>query len=128
MIQSIGGPTSHLTGAAVARMSSRTWMLFNVVSGPVNSSVRRLLGWNIESIMKKLIALILFLLAGVIALVEFIALIDPVGTKMADDADPFGDPHIPWYKHAIFILVIVALILIAYRMFRSSGKNKARLL
>jgi hypothetical protein len=80
---------------------------------------------SIESIMKKLVALILFLLAGVIALVELIALIDPVGTKMADDADPFGDPHVPWYKHAIFVMVV--LFTIAYRMFRSNGKNKSKL-
>src|SRR5207253_1161787 len=33
------GPTSHSTGADVARMSSRSRMLFDNVSGPVNSSV-----------------------------------------------------------------------------------------
>jgi hypothetical protein len=35
--------TTHSTGAELARMSSLTWMLFYVVSRPVNSGVRLLL-------------------------------------------------------------------------------------
>ncbi len=50
--------------------------------------------------MRKLAASILLAIAGILALFESIALIDPVGTKMADDLDPFGDPNMAWYQHA----------------------------
>jgi hypothetical protein len=76
--------------------------------------------------MRKLAASILFAIAGVLALLELISLIDPVGTKMADDLDPFGDPHITWYQHAAFILVTIALASIAGWLWRTKGKNNAK--
>ena len=75
--------------------------------------------------MRKLAASILFAVAGVLALLEFIALIDPVGTKIADDLDPFGEPHVDSYQHAVFILAIVALSSIAGWLWRAKGKNEA---
>jgi hypothetical protein len=57
--------------------------------------------------MKKLGAAILLALSGILALLELIQIIDPVGMKMADDLDPFGDPHVSWYHHAAIILVII---------------------
>ena len=77
--------------------------------------------------MRKIIASMLFALAGLLALLEFIALIDPVGTKMADDADPFGDPYIAWYQHAAFILVTIAFVMIGCWLLRAKGKNKLKL-
>jgi hypothetical protein len=47
-----------------------------------------------------------------------------VGTKMADDLDPFGEPHIAWYQHAAFILATIALASIACWLWRAKGKNK----
>ena len=76
--------------------------------------------------MRKLAASILFAIAGVLVLLELISLIDPVGTKMADDLDPFGDPHIAWYQHAAFILVTIALAWIAGWLWRAKGKNNAK--
>jgi len=73
--------------------------------------------------MRKLAASLLLAIAGVFALLEFIALIDPVGTKMADDVDPFGDPHAAWYLHAAFILATIALIWIALRLWKAKGKE-----
>ena len=75
--------------------------------------------------MRKLAASILFAIAGILALLELISLIDPVGTKMADDLDPFGDPHIAWYQHAALILVTIALASIACWLWRAKGKNKS---
>lgn len=53
-----------------------------------------------------------FALLGIAALLlvfEVIAIVDPVGTKMADDNDPFGNPYKPWWVHAAW-LAIIALI------------------
>ena len=73
--------------------------------------------------MRKLAASILFAIAGVLALLEVIALIDPVGTKLADDLDPFGDPHVSWYHHAAFILVTIVLAVIAFCLWRAKARN-----
>lgn len=35
-------------------------------------------------------------IAVIVFLVGFVAVIDPVGTKMADDGDPFGKPPSRW--------------------------------
>jgi hypothetical protein len=91
----------------------------------LKASVRRLhLGVTQAFVMRKLAASILFAIAGVLALLEFIALTDPVGTKMADDLDPFGDPHMAWYQHAAFILVTIALASIGCWLWRATAKNE----
>jgi hypothetical protein len=74
--------------------------------------------------MKKLIALILFFLAAVIAFFELFALIDPVGLKAADDLDPFGNAHVPWYQHALLMVAILALAFVAWRIIRRDKKPK----
>ena len=73
--------------------------------------------------MRKLAASILFAIAGFFALFELIALIDPIGTKMADDLDPFGDPHVPWQQHAALILVTIALATIAWWPWRARPRT-----
>lgn len=45
-----------------------------------------------------------------VGFLEVIAIIDPVGTKMADDGDPFGDPYIPLPQHLFFIVLTILLI------------------
>jgi hypothetical protein len=47
----------------------------------------------------------------IIMLVAITGIIDPVGTKLADDNDPFGDPGGPWYPN---FLIFVSLILILW--------------
>lgn len=64
-----------------------------------------------------------FAFAGLLALLELIALIDPAGTKMADDADPYGDPHIAWYAHAATILAAAAFSIGGYRLLRTGDKK-----
>ncbi len=73
--------------------------------------------------MRKIVAAILFAIAAVLALLELAALVDPVGFKMADDPDPFGDPHIVWYQHAAFILGAIALASIAVWIRRAKGQK-----
>lgn len=63
-------------------------------------------------------ARIIFLFSGLgviglgllFGLLEFLAIVDPVGTKMSDDADPLGDPTIPIWQHAIFVFVTLFLL------------------
>ena len=44
----------------------------------------------------------IFIAAGLIAvLVGLPGIIDPVGTKLADDSDPFGEPSPRWYDVVI---------------------------
>ena len=74
--------------------------------------------------MRKLAASTLFTIAGILALLELISLIDPVSTKVADDLDPFGDPHIAWYEHTALILVTIALASIACWLWRAKSNNK----
>ena len=66
--------------------------------------------------MRIAVAIILLLFAGLLGIVELIAIVDPVGTKMADDGDPFGNPHVPWYQHVIFILIILSCVATASRL------------
>jgi hypothetical protein len=51
------------------------------------------------------------LLGCMILPLSIIALIDPVGTKMADDNDPFGDPGGPLYP---IFLILVSVVLISW--------------
>lgn len=52
-----------------------------------------------------------------------IALLDPVGTKMADDADPFGDHYIPWHIHAFYIFLTGCCLLISILLLKDSAKK-----
>ncbi len=74
--------------------------------------------------LKFLSGTFLFGVGTIIGLIELIALFDPVGTKMADDADPFGNPHIPWYVHAIYILVTLSCFYFGYLLMRSADKKR----
>jgi hypothetical protein len=57
-----------------------------------------------------LVGMALFGMGLLIGLLEIVAIVDPVGTKMSDDSDPFGDPTISIWQHLVFILVTLALI------------------
>lgn len=52
--------------------------------------------------------LIVMLFGGLGILLGIIAIIDPVGTKMSDDADPFGVP--PTFIESLNLTVIFILI------------------
>ena len=63
-------------------------------------------------VMRRFAGTMAFAVAAALAFLELIALIDPAGTKMADDAAPFGDSQIAWYEHAAVILTTVALFIV----------------
>jgi hypothetical protein len=77
-----------------------------------------------NAIVKFLGGVFLFGVGITVGLVEIIALLDPVGTKMADDADPFGDPYIPRYVHAVYILITLGCFYFGYLLMRSAEKKR----
>lgn len=60
--------------------------------------------------MRIVCAIVMLLGAAVLGLVECMAILDPVGTKMADDADPFGNASIHWTQHAALVVIVVACV------------------
>jgi hypothetical protein len=76
------------------------------------------------NLIKAVFGLFLFLTATVCGVLEIIALLDPVGTKMADDSDPFGNPYLPWYVHAIYILFVISCFGFGFLLIRSSFRAK----
>jgi len=54
-----------------------------------------------------------------------VALIDPVGTKMADDADPFGPPS-PWYVHAAAFAVVASNVALPANVYAPRAPRKDR--
>lgn len=63
--------------------------------------------------------LVSILLGCIILPLAIIALLDPVGTKMADDSDPFGDPGGPLYPiFLIFISVVLIFWPLALRIYK----------
>jgi hypothetical protein len=77
-----------------------------------------------KEILKFLLSGFSLLLGLTVGLVEIVALIDPVGTKMADDADPFGNPYEPWYKHAVYIAFVIGCFLVSFLLVRKSLRFK----
>ena len=60
------------------------------------------------SLLMRVLGGLLALVAALVFLVSLMDLIDPVGTKMADDNDPFGVPD-PWYVPGAMALGSVAI-------------------
>jgi hypothetical protein len=60
--------------------------------------------------MRTFFGLVLLAFATLLLSLELMALADPAGTQLANDADPFGAPP-PWYVHAAQWALIVAATL-----------------
>ncbi|GAA0610571.1 hypothetical protein GCM10009422_01730 [Brevundimonas kwangchunensis] len=73
--------------------------------------------------MRALIAILLLLFATAVGALEILALIDPVGAKMADDGDPFGDPARSWVSHPASAAMIVAPVTGAVLLLRGRKKG-----
>lgn len=70
---------------------------------------------------KKAFGWALFFLGGLAFAVYLVALLDPVGIKMADDGDPFGDPG-PWSDAVIGMAVSAAITGLGAWCIRSAPK------
>lgn len=82
----------------------------------------RLMRW-LPRLLKTASAILFLLSAAAISLVEFLAIVDPAGTKMADDLDAFGDPYVPWTHHVPFLVAILGLVAGAVVLLRHRKKN-----
>lgn len=82
---------------------------------------------EVKNLFKVLLAMFFAALGSLIGLLELIAIIDPVGTKMADDSDPFGNPHIPLYVHAFYIVFVLACFGFSFWLFHRADKNSINL-
>jgi hypothetical protein len=76
--------------------------------------VRRILGFGLLGI------------AALLLVLELMALADPVGTKLADDSDPFGDPHQPWWFHALWFAIVALLAAAGARLTRRGNVRRDR--
>jgi hypothetical protein len=76
-----------------------------------------------KNLIKGAISVFLFLLGFLVLGVEVIGLVDPVGSKMADDGDPFGDPYRPWYFHASYFAFVIGCFVVAYFIAKSANKK-----
>jgi len=67
--------------------------------------------------LRRTIGGLALLLSGIALPFELLALIDPVGTKMSDDGDPFGPPP-GWKHHAVSLTVIACLFLLGFTLLK----------
>jgi amino acid permease len=77
-----------------------------------------------KNAIKVVISVFLFLLGFLVLVMEILALIDPVGAKMADDGDPFGNPYQPWYVHALTFAFSIGCFFIGCLLAKSSNKKE----
>jgi hypothetical protein len=75
----------------------------------------------IGKILKLTLAFALTLIGIVISGITILGIIDPVGAKMADDSDPFGDPYIPFWQHLIFFAISLMFFVASYFLVKESG-------
>lgn len=69
------------------------------------------------------LGLLLLGIAAVLLLFEIVALGDPVGTQMANDADPFGTPP-GWEVHAVWFTVIAGMTATALWMILGGRRKR----
>ena len=78
---------------------------------------------NIIILVRLCAGIIMMLLGLVVGLIYLIGIIDPVGAKLSDDADPFGDPTISITQHLIMILITLSLFISAYFCLKLDKNN-----
>ena len=65
----------------------------------------------------------IIVIAFVLTVGEVVAILDPRGTKLSDDGDPFG-PSIYVWQHGVYIPIIFVLYWLAYRIVVSILKSQ----
>lgn len=69
--------------------------------------------------MRTTFAILLALVGVALTVIEAVAVLDPSGTKMADDGNPFGSVA-PWWVHLLWVAVILGCFVAAFRLLRRS--------
>ncbi len=77
----------------------------------------------VNKILLLLLALIVGAFGLLIGFLELIAIIDPVGTKMSDDSDPFGDPTISIWQHIVFTIISLGCLVISGLLLKRIDKR-----
>jgi hypothetical protein len=72
-------------------------------------------------ILKITLSFVLTLIGILISGITILGIIDPVGTKMSDDSDPFGDPYIPFWQHLIFFAISLMFFVASYFLVKERG-------
>lgn len=67
--------------------------------------------------MRIALGILLLTAAFLLGMLEVVALVDPAGTSLANDAAPFG-PAPSWPVHALWIAAIAAMGWVAVRLLR----------
>ncbi len=65
------------------------------------------------------------LFGGVGAMLSLVAVVDPTGTQMADDLDPFGKPQPLVWSVAILVMFVALISLGAWLVHRSRHRAYA---
>ena len=76
--------------------------------------------------MRLVLGLGLVGLAVLLLAFELVALADPVGTKLADDGDPFGNPYVPWWVHLAWFVAIALIASMGVWLARSRPRDRER--
>ncbi len=76
--------------------------------------------------MRRIVGFGLLGIAALLLVLELLALADPVGTKMADDGDPFGNPYQPWWVHALWFVIVALLAGAGGRLARRGRARRDR--
>jgi len=106
------GPAGSPTGVTVVIPLGSQLSLGIRCSGTFGETVRRVVGFGLLAI------------AALLLVFELLALADPVGTKMADDGDPFGNPYQPWWVHAVWFAIVALLAAVGARLSRRSRRHR----
>lgn len=77
---------------------------------PSRLTLRSLLWW-VATIMVWSLSSIIFLAGLICILISILGFIDPIGTKMADDGDPFGLPPTLW-ESALALSISLGITLV----------------
>ena len=77
-------------------------------------------------ILKRLVGLAAMAVGIVVFAVYLLALVDPRGTKLADDADPFGDPGSRWVPIVGMLIAGGVAGVGLYVVVHSSRQNPSR--
>lgn len=71
--------------------------------------------------MRIVFGLLLLAVALLLGMSELLAIADPAGTSLSNDADPFGPPA-PWSEHAVRIAIAAVTGWAGARLLKGNGR------
>ncbi len=77
------------------------------------------------SVLKAIAGTVVMFFGGAGAVLSLVAVVDPSGTQMADDLDPFGKPPPLVWSVAILVMSVAVISLGAWLVHRSRNRPYA---